>query len=217
MLSHERLGILNKMKNVKAVIFDWGGVCCKEGEPFASQALQETLRLNPDEILEKIQSIYRGYYVGDYTRDSFWKAVMKHFDLTENTDINPAALSDAYLHSYALYQDVLDLILELKKKFAIGLLSNLTPEMRDHIRTQYNLKNYFDQEVFSCDADVQSMKPDVRPFQVLLKKIGIVASECLFVDDTQKNIVVAASMGMKTLLFQNRTQFFEEIKKYSTP
>jgi putative hydrolase of the HAD superfamily len=199
---------------MKAIIFDWGGVCCSGGEPFASTSLQESLGLTPDEITKKAGSIYKGYYTGEYDRDDFWAEIIQHFGLEENKEINPATLSNAYLDSYEVYQDVLELILELKKKFKIGLLSNLTPAMRDYIRKTHQLEKYFDVQVYSCDPDVRFRKPSREAFQIILDRIGLPAEECLFVDDLSKNIEAAADMGMKTILFESREQFFADINKF---
>lgn len=199
---------------MKAIIFDWGGVCCSPGEPFASQALKDMLQLTADEITDKVRGIYGGYYTGKYNQDSFWGAIIKFFDLEENLEINPTTLSDAYLNSYEVFQDVLDLILELKKEYKIALLSNLTPEMRDCIRKNHTLEKYFNLEVYSCDHDVQSMKPSPEPFQKVLNKINLLPEDCLFIDDSPENIETAAGIGMKTLLFKDRQQFFEDINRF---
>lgn len=198
--------------DIKAIIFDWGGVCCREGEPFASLTLQKLLHLTPDEITEKVRSIHRDYYVGKHDRDSFWRAIINHFGLVENDEINPAVLSDAYLNSYEVYPDVLDLILQLQSKYKIGLLSDLTPEMKEQIRAKHNLGKIFQAEVYSCDQDVQAKKPDLKMYQTILDKVGFLPEECLFIDNSSGNIEAAADIGMKTLFFKNRNQFFADIK-----
>ena len=207
------LGISNSMKtNIKAIIFDWGGVCCREGEPFASSALQESLQLTPDEITEKVRNIHKDYYIGKHSRDSFWTAIIKFFSLTENAEINPVALSNAYLNSYEVYPDVLDLVLQLQSKYKIGLLSNLTPEMKEQIHRKHDLGKFFHAEVYSCDRDVQAKKPDLKMYQSILNKVNFLPEECLFIDNSLGNIEAAADIGMKTLLFKDRIQFFTEIK-----
>ncbi|OGZ34224.1 MAG: hypothetical protein A2Y98_01070 [Candidatus Portnoybacteria bacterium RBG_19FT_COMBO_36_7] len=203
----------NKINKIKAIIFDWGGVCCQEGEPFASLHLQKKLSMNPEEIIEKVKDIYIDYYIGKYNRETFWRAIMKYFHLKETPEINPVALSDAYLNSYSVYQDVLDLALRLQKNYKVGLLSNLTPEMRDHIRSAHQTEKYFKTEVYSCDKDVKVIKPEVKPFKVILKKMKLPAKNCLFIDNSEKNTRAAAQLGFETILFKNRPQLFKKIKK----
>jgi len=199
------------MNKIKAIIFDWGGVCCKEGEPFASKALQKKLKLNPDQIAEKVSNIYTGYYVGKYDKDPFWRSVINFFNLKEDSEINPETLSGAYLNSYEVYDDILDLILKLKKEYKIGLLSNLTPEMKNRIVSAHNLEKYFDAMVFSCDNNAASMKPDNKPYEVILEKLGLKAGQCLFIDNSFKNVEAAEKIGMKTLFFTDKNKFFKDI------
>lgn len=204
--------MVNNKNKIKAVIFDWGGVCCKEGELFASRDLQKKLAMKPEEIAGQARNIYIGYYIGKYDCDSFWRAIMKHFNLKETAKINPVALSGSYLNSYSVYQEVLDVALQLKKKYLVALFSNLTPEMRNHIRQAHETKKYFKPEVYSCDADVKSIKPDPKPYRVILKKMGLPAKNCLLIDNSLKNIQAAQKLGFKTIFFKNRPQFFKEIK-----
>lgn len=200
-----------EVSKIKAVIFDWGGVCCAEGEPFASLDLQQTLQMSPNQIADKAREIYNGYYLGQYNRESFWGAILKHFNLREDNKLNPSILSFAYLSSYSIYPDVLDRALELRSKYQVGLLSNLTPEMRDNIREKHNLENFFDIQVYSCDSAVQAIKPDKKPYEVILEKIGLKAQECLFIDNSKKNIEAAENLGFQTILFLNPKQVLKEL------
>lgn len=202
---------------MKAIIFDWGGVCCKEGEPFASPALQAALSATPDEITKQALPIYSGYYLGAYDGAGFWRAIMRHFALNETSEINPSALSEAYLRSYEIYPDMLEFISRVKERYFIALLSNLTPEMRDEIRGKHGLDGYFHAQMYSCDADVRAKKPDPAIFRVFFEKTNLAPEACLFVDNSKENIQAAASVGMKTLLFKNREQFFSDIKSFVSP
>ena len=198
-------------EKITTIIFDWSGVCCKEGEPFASLDLQEKLSMNPEQIADEVREIYYGYYKGNYNRDTFWRAILDHFGLPEDKRLNPETLSHAYLSSYAPYPEVLEFIEKLKKKYQIGLLSNLTPEMRDHIQTRHVMKQYFDVEVYSCDPDVADIKPNAHVYEIILKKMKTQASATLFVDDSLKNGVAAEALGFQTIHFKNVAEFLYDI------
>jgi len=199
-------------EKIKTIIFDWGGVCCQEGEPFASETLQRVLGMNPNQIADQVRDIYNDYYLGKYDRDSFWQAIMDKFGLHETAEINPTALSTAYLNSYKIFTNILEVILKLQKKYQVGLLSNLTPEMRDKIKEQHQLKKIFPTEVYSCDLDVALMKPDQRIYSIILERMKTAPDECLFIDNAPKNLIPAEDLGMQTLLFISPEQFLEEIK-----
>lgn len=206
--------ITNKNK-IKAVIFDWGGVCCREAEPFASLVLQRALGLDANQIAAEVSDIYFDYYRGKYNRETFWRAIMNHFGLKETAEINPVTLSQAYIDSYEIYPEVLETAKKLKQKdYLVALLSNLTPEMRDHIRPLHRTAEYFQPEMYSCDANVAEIKPGEAPYRLMLEQIKMQPKDCLFIDNTKKNLATAEKMGMQTIFFGNLQQFLEEIKTF---
>ena len=202
------------MQPYKAIIFDWGGVCCREGEPFASTALQTILKMNPAEIAAALRDVYFDYYRGKYTGEQFWRNVMTHFGLAESADINPAALGAAYIASYSIYPQVFDFIKKLQAQYQIGLLSNLTPEMRDHIRVAHNTAEFFQVEVYSCDPDVAQIKPEAKPYLVALQKLGVEPFEAFFIDNSAKNVSGAEALGIKNLLFHDQNKLFRDMKSF---
>lgn len=202
--------IVDKNK-IKAVIFDWGGVCCAEGEPFASLDLQYTLNMTPDEIADKARQIYNNYYTGTYDKQAFWGEIIKHFGLVHAEKINPDSLSAAYLQSYSVYPEVLSAAKKLGDRYRVALLSNLTPEMRDHIVHTHGLENIFSVMVFSCDPDLRDMKPNARPYMMVSEKIQVPPQECLFIDNSVKNTEAAEALGMQTILFSSVEQLLSDI------
>jgi putative hydrolase of the HAD superfamily len=200
---------MNNQK-IKAVIFDWGGVLCDEAEPFASIPLQKKLGMEPNAIADKAREIYNGNYTGKYNHDDFWHAIMVHYGLEETEEINPAALSLAYVSSYRIYDEMLVYVTKLKKNYKTAILSNLSAIMRDHIRPKHNLSQYFDVEVYSCDVDVQAMKPDKKPYLVCLEKLGVRPEESIFVENTAKNLITARELGMQEYLFMGLDKFLDE-------
>lgn len=204
--------VLDKIK-IKTIIFDWGGVCCQEGEPFASLDLQQTLTMTPDQIATQARHIYNGYYVGKYNRNEFWQRIIEYFGITKTGKINCDTLSHAYIDSYKIYPEVFTAIKVLKNKYKIGLLSNLTIEMRDAIRLKHGLEKYFDVEVYSCDSDVRAMKPAKKPYQIILERLQSTGEESLFIDNSLKNIEVAKLLGFQTILFTDVPCFLAEINK----
>lgn len=204
--------IIDKNK-IKAVIFDWGGVCCREAEPFASKKLQERLMMTPEEIIKEVVGVYDDFYRGKYDDEVFWRKIMNYFKLVENPSINPKSLSQAYLDSYELWPEVMDIALRLQGVYKIGLLSDLSPVMRGHIRNKYDLNKFFPVQVFSCDECVNLQKKDgVEIFKIILNKMGVDAGTTLFIDNSQNKIKVAEGAGLKTLLFENKDKFLDDIK-----
>lgn len=56
------------------------------------------------------------------------------------------------------------------------------------------------------------IKPDPAIYQLLLKRYGLKASECVFLDDTPQNVEEAVRQGMAGIVFQSREQAAEELR-----
>lgn len=67
----------------------------------------------------------------------------------------------------------------------------------------------FDGLVFSGEVGV--IKPDKRIFEHILKKYDLSPKDCLFIDDSDKNVISAQEMGINTYLFDGDA---EKIKKF---
>ena len=198
-------------RNVTTVVFDWGGVFCNPAEPFASVALQTALCMNPDEIAEDARDIYDDHYRGVYTTEEFWQKILEHFKLDGVGALAPSELSKAYIGSYGVYPEMLEIAGRLRGKYSVALISNLSPVMRDHIKIAHKTEGYFNPEVYSCDPDIRAIKPDEEIFRTFLRIAQKSPKECLFVDDSQKNLDAATILGFQTLLFIGLKQFIRDI------
>ena len=56
------------------------------------------------------------------------------------------------------------------------------------------------------------MKPDPQIYQIALKRAKARAGECVFIDDLEENIEVAAKMGIHTILFKPQTDLEAELR-----
>ena len=108
------------------------------------------------------------------------------------------------------------------KPFAIPMIEEL--KRRGH--KVYYLSNYFeylmhtapwalefiphmDGGVFSCHH--HRIKPDREIYRILCEKYSLRPEECIFFDDSEKNIEAAGKFGMTAVLYKG--QSFEELEK----
>jgi len=89
---------------------------------------------------EQTKKIQKMYYSGTINSREFWKQVTNFFGLTHVSEIE---LRNAYLTSYTIFPEMLELAIILKQKYKTLLLSNLTVEMVAEIETKYSIKKYF--------------------------------------------------------------------------
>ena len=79
------------------------------------------------------------------------------------------------------------------------LLSNDVSEWSAYITEFHGLDKYFTHKIVS--GDVKCRKPDKVIYELTLERIGKKPEECLFVDNTAKNLIVAQELGIVPVLF----------------
>jgi 2-haloacid dehalogenase len=89
-------------------------------------------------------------------------------------------------------------------------LTNWSSEKFRMTQKRYDLFRLFDDIIVS--GEVGHVKPDQEIFDLTLRKIGCRAEECLFVDDSAKNVTKAVEMGFQTIQFQSPEQLAEQLK-----
>lgn len=57
------------------------------------------------------------------------------------------------------------------------------------------------------------IKPDPAIYRLLLERYGLQAGECVFLDDTSRNVEEALEQGMAAIVFCSREQAAEELGK----
>ncbi len=85
-----------------------------------------------------------------------------------------------------------------KNTVKMYFLSNMSPEVKSMLSRREFWK------LFSgglASSDVSLMKPDPAFYIVFLKRFGLLASDCLFFDDTPENVAAARALGIHGHLF----------------
>lgn len=91
---------------------------------------------------------------------------------------------------------------ELKEEgYPLFALSNWSAETFHYARQRFEFLAWFNEIVIS--GEVKMAKPHRQIFEFTLERIGRQAGQCLFIDDTEKNISAARQLGFQTLYFQS--------------
>ena len=108
-------------------------------------------------------------------------------------------------------QASVDLLAPLKRAgHALHGLSNWSSEKFSLARANYRFFDLF--ETILISGDVKLAKPDPRIFEILLQRIGKSAKECLFIDDSERNVVAARGQGFDAIRFESPAQLRQELQ-----
>ncbi|MDC1538850.1 HAD family phosphatase [Pelagibacteraceae bacterium] len=113
----------------------------------------------------------------------------------------------------SVHQENVNLALKLKQKgYPIYLLSNFPGDQFEKYRLQNSFLDEFDDRIIS--GDVGLAKPDIKIYQLAIKKFNLNPEESLFIDDKIENTKGAEQVGIKTIQLQKPEDLDKEIRKF---
>ena len=105
-----------------------------------------------------------------------------------------------YLENYlTLDEGFLPFAEEFASRYDFVLLSNDVSEWSAYLTKHHGLDRFFRHKIVS--GDVKCRKPDRRIYEIALAETGKKPEECLFVDNSVKNLLTAAELGIEPVLF----------------
>ena len=198
------------LKGVNTIIFDFGGVLLNLNMPSCVAAFARLGFDKIDELVDhyKQRGLFLDYEEGKISTDDFFAQLQKHVG-------SHAAIEDLKQAYIAFLDDLpqykLDLILELRKKYKVYMLSNISEFIFEHCKKTYFetdnrvFEQYFDKAYLSFELGV--CKPDRLIFDKMIANAELIPEQCLFLDDGIKNIETAKELGFKTYFVQPREDF----------
>ena len=204
-------------KNVKNILFDFGGVIVSLKLQNALNRFKEIGFENIEDYLTEFRQkdIFLDYETGHIDRENF----QKEFQRLGNNQATMEEIDSAWLafltgipeYKYQLLKD-------LRKKYKLYMLSNTNPSvmgwaMSDKFSPDgQSVDQFFDQCFLSYQMG--TAKPDKKIFEMIISS-GIKPEETLFLDDGQKNIDAAKEFGFQVHLTdqdEDLTKLFEQVE-----
>ena len=186
-------------KNIKNIVFDLGGVLVDLDFKSAINGLQKAGFANVKEQLQAFdrEGIFQKFELGEMTAEEFRSAIRENSTVTL-TDEEVDALWNLML--LEIPREKLELILDLRGKYMVYLLSNTNSIHWDYVcKNAFNYRgfrvsDYFEKTFLSFEMHLA--KPDKAIFEKMLENANLLAEETLFIDDSEANCKAAAEVGI---------------------
>ncbi len=108
--------------------------------------------------------------------------------------------------------DMYQLMKRLKKRgYGIYYLSNISWDVLGMLQ-QRRFWKLFDGGLASCEARIT--KPDPRIYHLLLRRYGLSATECIFIDDNEENAAAAFQRDITGIHFTNMRTLQRALRSY---
>jgi putative hydrolase of the HAD superfamily len=196
---------------IRALLTDFGGVLVRTGSAAPRRALEARLGLPPHTIEDLVFSGEASTHaqLGQIGFDAFWDRL--RLDLQLDGHMSVAEFRDAFFSGDFLDESLMALIRSVRPAIKTGLISNAWSNARDVFTRQFGVADAFDVMIISAEEGV--MKPDPRIYQAALDRLGVAASESIFVDDMPENVRGAQALGIHGIHFQSSEQARREIER----
>lgn len=197
------------MSEIKAAIFDVGGVLSNEGLQAMLDDMKESLDID-DEILKGIFSTHIPLIgSGKIDEAEFWGQVSKVYD-TRNVEVAENLLGRAYAESLRPQQEVLELVQALGDAgITMAILSNT---IEQHAQPLRNAGVYDGFNHIFLSHEIGYRKPDPDAYEHVLQALDISAPEAIFVDDREENVEAANALGMHGLVFTTPQKLVTDVQ-----
>ena len=186
-------------KNIKNIVFDLGGVLVDLDFKAAINGLQQAGFANVKEQLQTLHQggIFQKFELGEMSADEFRTAIREN-STVELTDEEVDNLWNAML--LEIPREKLELILDLRGKYMVYLLSNTNSIHWDYVcKNAFNYRgfrvnDYFEETFLSYEMHLA--KPDKAIFEKVLQDANLLPEETLFIDDSEANCKAAEEVGI---------------------
>lgn len=167
--------------------FDWeavvAGFCAASGR-------------SRDELRRAFAEVSRlGYESGRIDSEGFLRELNRRL----GTTLSLAEFRDLWTVSFSENREMVQLFETLRQQRPLYLLSNTNEMHYEFLQSTFNVARHFQELILSYK--VGCSKPEASIYQEVLRRSGLEAGQCLFVDDLEPNVRAATQIGMQAIRF----------------
>ncbi|MEO2219155.1 HAD-IA family hydrolase [Chromobacterium vaccinii] len=183
---------------ISTVFFDFDGVLTtdKYGSDTTNRYLGNTTGLGFERVDRAMERYNDALLLGRLSHCDIWPDLCRELEV----DID-FALLDVAFRSTPMNEGVLALARRLQGRFRLGIITDNKQDRMDCLRALHGLDALFDPIVVS--AAVGADKLDGEIFRHALALRGLRPEQCLFIDNSRRNLETAGRMGMATIFYDD--------------
>ncbi len=183
------------LSGVSTLVFDIGGVLVRlHGTPFKPAWIGEHCADRHVWQLWRQSTAVPDFERGLIDEKTFARRLIEEAGL----NVSVADLLDHFLQwPKALFDGMADALRWLKPHYRLAALSNSNALHWPRVMDGMGIGNLIDDCYSSHHLGV--MKPNAKAFAMVITELGVAPEEILFLDDLQKNVDAAFSLGMQSV------------------
>lgn len=192
---------------ISTIIFDLSGVYL-QGLFGSTKHIQKKVDFKITDSAIFIPAVDQ-LFLGQISEEEYWKTVIRK----NSWNIAVEDLKSSVRMNFKEVKGTRKIIERLKQNgYKLGLLSNHAKEWVQYCEITYKYHQLFNIILYSYEAALS--KPDTGIFLAILKKLQVKPQECLFIDDHDKNIIAAQSLGFNTIHFSSASDLKRKLLEF---
>jgi putative hydrolase of the HAD superfamily len=191
------------------IISDFGGVICTFDYRIFCKRLARRIGRHAEEIYAAVygSDLHAQFEQGRLTGPEYHRRVMGLF----GADVPYAEFFPMYGDIFTEIPGTCELLRRLHPRYPLYLLSDTNEIHFGYVRETVEAVRLFDQCIVSYE--VGAMKPEPRIYQEALRRSGMPADACVFIDDRPGNVDGARRVGMHAFQFLSPEQCAAELAR----
>ena len=197
----------------KNLLFDIGNVLIKLEPEKAFKKLATYMNTltamliwaKKDEFMKEIRLDQDLLETGKMTTEQFFSRLKGKVGLKMDYE----QFEDAWCSMFSLNDEVISLANKLSENYKIYLLSNTNETHINHLFKEFPVFNFASGTALSHKLGV--LKPEAEFFTKALSTLELNNEECIFIDDTLKNVEAAEKSGIKAIHFTGVEQLSSDL------
>lgn len=182
---------------IRGIIFDCFGV-------LYHGSLDYLRELAPPDRVDEVTDLSHSYDYGYISQTDYFTGVGVVIGKT------PDEVRQICREQHVRNGALIDFVRTLRPTYKTALLSNVGRGFVESLFTQKELNELFDVEILS--NEVGMAKPSVGIYHLTADRLGLSPSQCVMIDDIDRNVEGARAAGMQGILYQNMDQFRAELR-----
>jgi HAD superfamily hydrolase (TIGR01509 family) len=202
---------VDPLPDVRAIIFDWGGVMESLPDEGIVVEWERRLALGPGTLPEVLWGgAWRQYSIGALTGEGYLRHIADGLGFP---DVGTADhLLEALNADNRVYSEVAAAARALRGRYKVALLTNAFPGQDALIRERFGLDVHSAFDVYVNSAYVGLRKPAPAIFHFMLERLSVAPQQAVFLDDRLRNVDSARELGIHAVQFVDPSTSLAELE-----
>jgi epoxide hydrolase-like predicted phosphatase len=192
--------VLTPLPDVRAVIFDWGGVI--EGLPDEARIaeLERRLALASGALSEVLWGeLWRQLSIGAIAKGDYLRGIAAQLRLPD-AETARRFLEELYADD-RFHPGVVAAARALRDRYRVALLTNASPGQDERVLEQFGIDVHTEFDAYVNSAYVGLRKPDPAVFRLTLDQLDVAPQQAVLLDDMLRNVDSARELGIHAVQF----------------